>query len=112
MNDWIDSEATEVIENVLELYIEEQKLKIVELSEEVLLLKTRMKYLEKQLNESPVPMKMKKRVLDLKLDNFKKENEIHELKVEIFELRKLIPEGILINRQKKEKPVREGRQLR
>lgn len=112
MNDWIDSEATEVIENVLELYIEEQKLKIVELSEEVLLLKTRMKYLEKQLNEAPVPIKMKKRVLDLKLNNEKKENEIHELKVEIFELRKLIPEGILINREKKEKPVREGRQLR
>ena len=113
MNDYVDAEENkDVIEDVLELYIEEQKKKITELTEEVILHRTRITHLEKQLNESPVPIKVKKRMLEAQAFNLQKDNEIHALKLEIYELRKLVPEGILINRDSKEKPVREGRQLR
>ena len=113
MDDYSEAEeATDVIEDVLELYIEEQKKKITELTEEVILHRTRITHLEKQLNESPVPIKIKKRMLEAQAFNLQKDNEIDALKLEIYELRKLVPEGILINRDSKEKPVREGRQLR
>jgi len=113
MSDFTEAEeATDIIEDVLELYIEEQKKKITELTEEIILHRTRITHLEKQLNKSPVPVKMKKRMLETQANNMQKDNEIHALKVEIYELRKLVPEGILINRDNKDKPVREGRQLR
>ena len=114
MNDFSETEedGDEIISGVLELYIEEQKKKITELTEEVILSRTRITYLEKQLNESPVPVKMKKRLVDIKTENTTKDNDIHALKIEIYELRKLVPEGILINRENKTKSVREGRQLR
>ena len=107
-----DEDGDEIIGGVLELYIEEQKKKITELTEEVILSRTKISYLEKQLNESPVPIKMKKRLVDIKAENTIKDNDIHALKIEIYELKKLVPEGILINRDNKTKSVREGRQLR
>lgn len=107
-----EDDGDEIIGGVLELYIEEQKKKITELTEEVILSRTRITYLEKQLNESPVPVKMKKRLVDIKAENTIKDNDIHALKIEVYELRKLVPEGILINRDNKTKSVREGRQLR
>jgi len=107
-----EDDGDEIIGGVLELYIEEQKKKITELTEEVILSRTRITYLEKQLNESPVPVKMKKRLVDIKAENNTKDNEVHALKIEVYELRKLVPEGILINRDNKIKPVRKGQQLR
>ena len=109
MDGYVDAEENkDVIEDVLELYIEEQKKKITELTEEVILHRTRTTHLEKQLNESPVPIKMKKRLLEAHASNIQKDNEISGLKLEIYELKKFIPEGILINRENKEKPVRGG----
>ena len=108
----VEENGDEIVGGVLELYIEEQKKKITELTEEVILSRTRITYLEKQLNESPVPIKMKKRLLDIKAENNTKDNDIHGLKIEIYELRKLVPEGILINRYNKIEQVRKGRQLR
>ena len=107
-----EDDGDEIIGGVLELYIEEQKKKITELTEEVILSRTSITYLEKQLNESPVPVKMKKRLVDIKAENNTKDNEVHALKIEVYELRKLVPEGILINRDNKIKPVRKGQQLR
>ena len=109
MDGYVDAEESkDIIEDVLELYIEEQKKKITELTEEVILHRTRITHLEKQLNESPVPIKMKKRLLEAHASNIQKDNEISGLKIEIYELKKFIPEGILINRENKEKPVRGG----
>ena len=109
MDGYVDAEENkDVIEDVLELYIEEQKKKITEFTEEVILHRTRITHLEKQLNEFPVPIKMKKRLLEVQASNIQKDNEISGLKIEIYELKKFIPEGILINRENKEKPVRGG----
>ena len=57
-------------------------------------------------------IKEARKLYDAKVENDQLVNEIHALKTEIYELRKLIPEGILINRESRDKPARQGRQLR
>ena len=112
MENIIGGVVDEELTNAVDMFIEEQNSKIMELTQENLTLRTRSKFLEKELNESIVPLSAKRKLYDTKVENEQLVNEIHSLKTEIYELRKLIPEGILINRESKDKPARQGRQLR
>lgn len=96
----------------IDLYIEEQRQKILETIEENITLKTRIKFLEKELSEKPVPVSARRKLYDVKVENDRLELEIKNLKTEIYELKKLIPDHVLINRDRKIEPVRKGRQLR
>ena len=112
MKDIIDGVVDEELTNAVDMFIEEQNTKIMELTQENLTLRTRSKFLEKELNESIVPLSAKRKLHDAKMEIEQLINEIHALKTEIYELRKLVPEGILINRERRDKPARTGRQLR
>ena len=112
MENFIDGVVDEELTSAVDMFIEEQNTKIMELTQENLTLRTRSKFLEKELNESIVPLSAKRKLYDAKVENEQLVNEIHALKTEIYELRKLIPEGILINRESRDKPARTGRQLR
>ena len=80
MEEFINGVVDEELTGAVDLFIEEQNAKIMELTQENLTLRTRSKFLEKELNESIVPLSAKRKLYDAKVENEKLVNEIHALK--------------------------------
>jgi regulator of replication initiation timing len=99
-------------EEVFDLYRLSQGEQIKQLSETIVILNTKISYLEKKLRETieenerlPVP-----RSIEVEIEKLVKQNK--KLEKDITYYKKHVPVQLIINRESKDKPKRTGRQLR
>lgn len=106
MSDYKDAEE------VFDLYRLSQGEQIKTLNETIVILNTKVSYLEKKLRDTlheneqlPVPRTVEKEIEKLVIKNKKLEEDLAYYK-------KHVPIQLIINRESKDKPKRTGRQLR
>ena len=99
-------------EEVFDLYRSSQGEQIKSLNETIVILNTKVSYLEKKLKETleenerlPVP-----RSVEREIEMIVKENK--KLQEDLKYYKKLVPVQTIINRESKDKPTRSGKQLR
>lgn len=89
---------------VLEMYKEQQDNQIVDLNKMIIALRTKVSYLEKQLELKeaiPVKKSVLRQILELEAENKK-------LRDEIAYYKKHVAAQVIINRENRNKPTRQG----